>query len=292
MPKWNWQKVKSGKVRDIYECSDKKRIALVASDRISAFDEILPSGIDGKGKILTKLSAFWFRMTENDVSNAFITDDMTGEPFFNQSEFEGRVTIMKKLKMLPIEAIVRGYITGSLWKDYQNGVREFCGLGLSDDMKNCQFFADPLFTPTTKAETGHDENISFNQMIDIFRENNFEFPELLAEEVRTLSLRLYSVGLHHAISCGIILADTKFEFGIDEDGVLCVADELLTPDSSRFWPLGDYTPGREQTSFDKQIIRDYVAAHPGATELPEEILARTKAQYERCLEILTQPDPT
>ena len=291
MPKWNWNKIKSGKVRDIYECSDGKRIALVASDRVSAFDKVLPNGILGKGKILTKMSAFWFELTKDDAKNAFITTDMSGEPFFSRPEFEGRVTIMKKLRMLPIEAIVRGYITGSLWKSYQEGSREFCGLGLEDGLKNCQVFMDPLFTPTTKSEEGHDENISFVQMIDILEQEGYDSPDTLAEMVRAHSIALYSIGLQHALSRGIILADTKFEFGVDEDGALLVADELFTPDSSRFWPLDEYTPGRDQPSYDKQIIRDYVAEHSDATEVPQSVLYLALRQYERYLEALTRkPD--
>lgn len=289
----NWELIQKGKVRDIYADTDGEYIALVASDRVSAFDHILPVEIEDKGKVLTAMSAFWFKKLWEiwpGISTAFITaDNKEMDPFFQKPEFEGRTTIMKRLKMLPVEAIVRGYITGSLWKDYQKGAREFCGLELPDGLQNCsELYPRPLFTPTTKAPAGqHDENISFAEMVSIFEKEEYEESSTLAIDIRHLSIELYKSALEYAKDHGIILADTKLEFGIDKDGLLCVGDELFTPDSSRFWPLDDYQAGREQQSMDKQIIRDFVKSHESLTEIPAEILEKTKAQYEKCLKMLT-----
>lgn len=290
-----WALVQKGKVRDIYESEGGEYIALVASDRVSAFDKILSVEIEDKGKILTKMSAFWFcKITSwlpTGVNRAFITidnSDMEGE-FFMRPEFNGRTTLMKKVRMLPVEAIVRGYITGSLWKAYKGETREFCGLTLPDGLQNCGKIDPPIFTPTTKAPQGqHDENISFEQMVDLFTDEGYDKPVKLAEAVRKCSLDLYRHARDYAEEKGVILADTKFEFGLDENGELYLADEIFTPDSSRFWPADKYQPGQEQPSMDKQIIRDYIAANEGLTEIPEDILAKTKLQYERCLELLTE----
>ena len=293
---WNWKLVKKGKVRDVYEDATGEHIALVASDRVSAFDHILPVEIEDKGKILTKISAFWCDQIEeeikdeNSIKSAFITIENDHiSPFFQKSEFAGRTTIMRKLRMLPIEAIVRGHITGSIWKAYEKGEREFCGVGLEDGLKNADQLKEPLFTPTTKAPEGeHDENITFTDMINILDGAGYENPTNLAENVRHYSLLLYNFAYDYARMRNIILADTKLEFGVDRDGILYVADELFTPDSSRFWPESDYEPGHDQPSMDKQIIRDYIAAHEGLTEIPEEVLAETKAQYEKVYEMLTR----
>lgn len=289
----NWELIQKGKVRDIYADTDGEYIALVASDRVSAFDHILPVEIEGKGKILTAMSAFWFKKLWEvwpGISTAFITaDNKEMDPFFQKPEFEGRTTIMKRLMMLPVEAIVRGYITGSLWKDYQKGVRKFCGLMLPPNLQNCgKLYPEPFFTPTTKAPAGqHDENISFEEMAKLFEREGYKNPSSLAIDVRHHSIELYKSALEYAKDHGIILADTKLEFGIDKDGLLCVGDELFTPDSSRFWPLDGYQAEREQQSMDKQIIRDFIKSHESLTEIPAEILEKTKAQYEQCLQMLT-----
>ena len=287
-----WELTRKGKVRDIYTDDSGEYIALVASDRVSAFDSILPVGIEDKGKILTRMSAFWFGKIFRQMpslNRAFITiDNNEMDPFFQEPKFEGRTTLMKRVDMLPVEAIVRGYITGSLWKSYKEGNREFCGLTLPEGLENCAEMG-PIFTPTTKAPQGqHDENISFEEMIELFREEGYPNPESLALKVRDYSLDLYAFAKDYAGNRGVILADTKVEFGLDEMGELYIADELFTPDSSRFWPRDAYQPGREQPSLDKQIIRDYIASHKGTTEVPEEILEKTKAKYQECLDILSK----
>ena len=287
-----WNLASEGKVRSNYESTDGEFIALVASDRVSAFDEILPAGIKGKGIILTKISGFWFGLTEEIVPNAFITiDNQKMSPFFRTPEFEGRTTMMKKLKMLPIEAIVRKHITGSLWKAYhKKGVREFCGLPLPEGLENCGPLEEPLFTPTNKAPQGeHDENIDFEGMVELLEKDGYENARDLAELVKTYSLKLFEFAYDYARMHGIILADTKFEFGVDRFGTLYLADELFTPDSSRFWPESEFKPGREQPSMDKQIIRDYVAAHEGE-EIPQDVLNQAIAGYEKVYEMLTEPD--
>lgn len=287
----NWRLVNEGKVRSCYEGSDAdgEYLALVASDRVSAFDSILPTGINGKGKILTKMSAFWFEKTDDIAPNAFLTiNNEEMNPLFQKPEFEGRTTIMKKLKMLPIEAIVRGHITGSLWKAYdKEGLREFCGLDIPDGLKNCSKLEEPLFTPTNKAPQGqHDENVTFDEMEALIKQANFPDAEELAAKVRDYSLKLYDFGYKYASEHGIILADTKFEFGIDNEGNLLVADEMLTPDSSRFWPKDEFEEGHDQPSMDKQIIRDFVAAKPGDV-IPGEVIVQTIKAYEQVYTMLT-----
>lgn len=291
----DWKKVSEGKVRTVYEPVDNSNleqplIALVAGDGVSAFDQKLGVAIPDKGKILTRMSAKWFKHFSQRYSVAFITaaDDELPQ-FFQKEEFKGRTTIMKKLKMLPIEAIMRGYITGSMWKAYQRGERMFCGESVDDGLTNSEKLLYPLFTPTTKAPEGqHDENIDFDYMVKILHQANAtKIPAMsLAGSIRDASISLFYDGSRYAYQHGIILADTKFEFGIDQTGQPCLADELFTPDSSRFWDAKNYSSGKEQASMDKQIIRNFIAAEKaaGKTEIviPQELLLKTKSAYEEC----------
>lgn len=278
------KKISSGKVRDIYEVNDDS-LMLVVSDRISAYDNIMPQDITDKGVILNQISAFWFDFVSDIVPNHVITTKLEEFPEeFQKEEFRGRSMWVKKLKMLPVECIVRGYITGSGWKDY-NRTGEICGIKLPGGMKESEKFAEPLFTPSTKADLGdHDENISFERTIELLGEE-------LAGKVRDTTIAVYKKCAEYALSKGIILADTKLEFGLDENGQLVIGDEVLTPDSSRFWSLDDYEVGRGQESFDKQYLRDwlasngYVAKAPEA--LPQEVIEITKAKYLDCYERLT-----
>ena len=284
----SWNKVATGKVRDIFESSDGNRIMLVASDHVSAFDEILPVEIPDKGKILTQISGFWFHQTEGVAPNAFLScdNDEVGGDFAGKS-FHKRCTMMKKLTMLPIEAIVRGYITGSLWKAYENGTREFCGVELPEDLRKSGSLPSPIFTPTTKAPIGeHDQNLTFEEMIEHIREAGFSDAEFIAERVRYYSMELYKFGRRYAYNHGIILADSKFEFGLDEHGIVTLADELMTPDSSRFWKIDDYEVGKEPPSMDKQIVRDWIKDNKGDKNIPEKVLERTRARYIECYEKL------
>lgn len=232
------KKISSGKVREIYEIDD-KTLMLVVSDRISAFDFILPAKIPNKGKILNKISSFWFDFTKNIISNHVISTDIKDFPKECQiSDFEGRSMLVKKLKMLPIECIVRGYITGSGWKSYlENG--SVCGIKLPEGLKESEKLPEPIFTPTTKAQSGHDENISFEDVCKLIGND-------LAQQVKNKTIEIYSKCAEYALTKGIIIADTKFEFGIDENGNLVIGDEVLTPDSSRFWSATDYEVGRSQ----------------------------------------------
>lgn len=296
--KQDWKMVSQGKVRSVYvPVEDNYRqpiIALVASDGVSAFDQKLGINIPDKGKILTKISAEWFRFFEGKYSTAFLTaeDDELPQFFQQQEDFKGRTTIMKKLWMLPIEAVMRGYITGSMWKAYQNGEREICGEEITDGLKNCEKLPYPLFTPTTKAPEGqHDENIDFSQMVDTIKGTSLtKEPVAVAQSIRDMSLGLFCDGSRYALSRGVILADTKFEFGFDASSRLCIGDELFTPDSSRFWDADRYEPGRDQDSMDKQIIRNYLAAEKAAGRdvgaIPKDILMKTKAAYENCFKRL------
>ena len=264
--------VASGKVREIYALDD-DRLLLVASDRVSTFDVVLPTEIPDKGRVLTGLSGFWFTRLQTLVPN-----HMLG------IRADGRSTECRKLNMLPIECVVRGYLAGSGWKDYQ-ATGEVCGHSLAPGMRESELLAHPIFTPATKAQTGHDENISREQAAELVG-----WERLL--EVEDASVSLYSEAAEHARARGIIIADTKFEFGIDEDGRLVLADEALTPDSSRFWPADAYEPGRAQASYDKQFVRDYCETTgwdktaPGP-ELPDDIVAGTRARYVEAFEQLT-----
>jgi phosphoribosylaminoimidazole-succinocarboxamide synthase len=271
MPEAQATHVASGKVRELYALDD-ERLLLVASDRISTFDVVLPTDIPDKGRVLTGLSGCWFARTKQIAPNHLLAlrDD-------------GRSTECRRLEMLPLECVVRGYITGSGWKDYL-ATGEVCGHVLPKGLTESERLPQSLFTPSTKAQTGHDENISRDQAAELIGDR--------FEEVERTALDLYRFAAAHAESRGIILADTKFELGLDADGALVLADEAFTPDSSRFWPADRYAPGRAQPSFDKQYVRDYCESvgwdktYPGP-ELPEEVVAETRAKYIEAFERLT-----
>ncbi|OCC14580.1 Phosphoribosylaminoimidazole-succinocarboxamide synthase [Dissulfuribacter thermophilus] len=280
-------KLKSrGKVRDIYEVDD-DTLLIVATDRISAFDVIIPTPIPGKGKVLTQMSLFWFEKFKDLVKNHVLESDPSNYPEPARSHaaiLKDRSMLVKKAKPLPVECIVRGYITGSGWKDYKR-TGKICGISLPEGLIESQELATPIFTPSTKGEVGeHDENISFEKVVDLVGED-------VAQKIRDLSLRLYIEARDYAKERGVIIADTKFEFGII-DGEVTLIDEVLTPDSSRFWPLDGYEPGRSQPSFDKQFVRDYLESikwdkTPPAPELPDDIVEKTMARYNEALERLT-----
>ncbi len=277
------KKISSGKVREIYEVDDGK-LMLVVSDRISAFDVILPNEVPDKGKVLNKISEFWFDYTKDFVKNHVISTNISDFPEeFQKEEFKDRSMLVKKLKMLPIECIVRGYITGSGWKSYkENGT--VCGITLPAGLQESQKLPNPIFTPSTKAAEGHDENISFEQTVELIGED-------LATKVRDVAIEIYSKCAEYAATKGIIIADTKFEFGLDENGDLVLGDEVLTPDSSRFWPASDYEIGHGQKSFDKQYMRDWLkqtnwdANNP--TPIPVDVIQTTRSKYIEAYERLT-----
>ena len=267
-----------GKVRDIYDVDD-DHLLIVTSDRISAFDVVLPDPIPGKGNVLTTVSNFWFARTENLVANHLTGRSLDSIGLSNDEvkQLEGRAIVVRKLKPLPVEAIVRGYIIGSGWKDYQR-TGAVCGIELPAGLQQAQQLPEPIFTPSTKAEAGeHDENISFAETVDLLG-------AALAEKVRTLSLTIYREAAEYAAERGIIIADTKLEFGFDGNGELYLIDEVLTPDSSRFWPADSYRTGISPPSFDKQYVRDYLETldwnkqAPGPA-LPEEVARQTAAKY-------------
>ena len=262
----------AGKVRDIYDLGD-ERILMVASDRISTFDAVHPTPIPGKGQVLTGMSVYWFELTREIVPNHVISA-LEGVP----EPVRGRALVVQRLAMLPIECVVRGYITGSGWKDYkQSGA--VCGIALPAGLRESEQLPEPLFTPATKAEIGdHDENIDFEGVVAALGDRE------LAERVRDASLAVYLRAAEHARGRGIILADTKFEFGLAPDGTLVLGDEVLTPDSSRFWPAEGYEPGRPQPSFDKQPVRDWATASgwdrtPPAPAIPDEVVEGTRSRY-------------
>ena len=267
---------KRGKVRDVYEVGDK--LLLIATDRLSAFDVVLPTGIPGKGVLLTQMSLFWFELLKDVVPHHVVSADVSDYPdelkrFRDQ--LEGRSMLVQKTDVLPIECVVRGYIVGSGWKDYKK-TGAICGIALPAGLRESDRLEPPIFTPATKAETGHDENISFETMIGSVGQDR-------AAEARRVSLEIYERARAHAEARGIIVADTKFEFGI-RDGRLIWIDEALTPDSSRFWPRDAYAAGRSQPSFDKQFVRDYLETldwdkQPPGPELPPEVVARTVEKY-------------
>ncbi|MDH3670005.1 MAG: phosphoribosylaminoimidazolesuccinocarboxamide synthase [Gammaproteobacteria bacterium] len=278
--------VSRGKVRDIYGVDDDK-LLIVASDRLSAFDVVLPTPIPGKGWVLTALSNFWFGRTQHIVPNHLIPDPhhIALPDTAAQALRDGRAMIVRKLKPLPIEAIVRGYLIGSGWKDYQ-ATGAVCGIELPAGLLQADKLPEPIFTPSTKADVGdHDDNISFDRAAELTS------PEL-AERVKQISLQLYIEAAEHALGCGIIIADTKFEFGLDDNGTLTLIDEVLTPDSSRFWPADSYTPGSSPPSFDKQYVRDYLETldwdkkAPGPA-LPPDVVARTSEKYYEAYKTLT-----
>lgn len=280
------KKISSGKVREIYEVEDDK-LLLVVSDRISAFDYILPSLIPNKGKILNQISEFWFNHIKDIIPNHVISTDIKDFPKeFQTDEFEGRSMLVKKLKMIPVECIVRGYITGSGWKSYQeNGT--ICGISLPEGLQESEKLPEPIFTPTTKALEGHDENISFDEVCQLIGED-------LAKQLRSKTIEIYSTCAKYALTKGVIIADTKFEFGIDENGTLVIGDEVLTPDSSRFWPASDYEIGKSQKSFDKQYLRDWIKStnyNPeSGTPIPNEVIDTTVSKYKEAYRILTNKD--
>ena len=278
---------KSGKVREVYDIGDS--IIMVATDRISAFDHILKNRITHKGAILTQMSAFWFNFTKDILPNHMLSTDVRDMPeFFRQERFSGNSMKCRKLNMIPLECIVRGYITGSGWESYRES-GTVCGISLPAGLKEAEKLPEPLFTPSTKAELGdHDENVSFAQSVDAVEK---AFPgkgREYAEKVRDYTLALYRKCADYALSRGIIIADTKFEFGIDEKGDVILGDEMLTPDSSRFWPLEAYAPGRPQPSYDKQFVRDWLSAHKDSGYLlPDAVIEKTIAKYKEAYELLT-----
>ena len=306
-----------GKVREVYDNGDS--LIMVATDRISAFDNILKNKITDKGAILTQMSKFWFDYTKDVVPNHMISVDVNDMPeFFHKDEYKGRSMKCKKLKMLPIECIVRGYITGSGWASYkENGT--VCGIKLPEGLQESEKLPEPIYTPSTKAEVGdHDENISYERSIEVLEK---AFPgkgeyyatkikdctitlykksveilkkacpergEEYAQKLRDYTIALYKKCAEYARTKGIIIADTKFEFGLDEDGNVVIGDEMLTPDSSRFWPLEGYKPGQGQPSFDKQFVRDWLKANPdNDLLLPDEVVTKTVDKYKEAYELLT-----
>ena len=266
-----------GKVRDVYE--DGQRLLIVATDRISAFDYILQTGIPDKGKVLTQMTLFWLQYLKSVVPNHFLSSDMSDLP----REFEGRSMWVKRAEMFPVECVARGYLVGSGWKDYQK-TGAVCGIALPKGLRESDALPEPIFTPATKATTGHDENISFDEMAKLTGEP-------MAARLRDLTLAIYKKAADYARTRGIIIADTKLEFGT-VGGEIVLADEVLTPDSSRFWPLDKYEPGRAQPSYDKQYVRDYLESihwnkQPPAPALPEDVAERTSEKYKDAYRELT-----
>lgn len=279
--------IAEGKVREIYDCGD--TLVLVATDRLSAFDVILNSAIPGRGKVLTRMSQFWFGLTSDIVPNHMISTDTAEMPeFFRNADFEGRSMLCKKLEMIPVECIVRGYITGSGYQSYlKDGT--VCGIKLPEGLKECEKLPEPLYTPSTKAEAGlHDENISFERSIEVLEKRFPGKGKDIAEKIRDTTLAVYKKCAAYALERGIIIADTKFEFGLDENGTVTLADEVLTPDSSRFWPAKGYEAGKSQPSYDKQFVRDYLKTHPDCDNtLPDEIVKKTWEKYSEACSVLT-----
>ena len=279
--------IKEGKVREIYDNGDS--LIMVATDRISCFDVILNNEVTKKGTVLTQMSKFWFDYTKDIVPNHMISVDNKDMPeFFQQEQFIGNSMLVKKLEMLPIECIVRGYITGSGWASYQKD-GTVCGIQLPQGLQECDKLPEPIYTPSTKAEIGdHDENISFEKSIDVLEKQFPGHGQEYATKIKEATLALYKACADYALSRGIIIADTKFEFGLDENGNVVLADEMLTPDSSRFWPLDGYKPGQSQPSFDKQFVRDWLKANPDSDyNLPQEIIDKTIAKYKEAYHLLT-----
>jgi phosphoribosylaminoimidazole-succinocarboxamide synthase len=271
-----------GKVRDIYELGD--QLLIVATDRLSAFDVVLPTPIPYKGKVLTQLSLFWFDKLAGIVPNHVIeAENFSGEFARYADSLDGRAMVVRKTEPLPIECVVRGYISGSGWKDYQK-TGAICGIPLPAGLRESDQLPEPIFTPSTKATTGHDENISFDETIK-------RIGQRLAEKLRDTSLAIYSRALEHATSRGIVIADTKFEFGLIGNEMIWI-DEALTPDSSRFWPADQYVPGQAQPSFDKQFVRDYLETigwnkQPPAPALPDDVVTATQNKYREAYQRVT-----
>lgn len=278
---------KTGKVRDVYDLNDK--LLIVATDRISCFDVVLPNGIPDKGKILTQVALFWFDFFKDIVPNHLITADFEKiksyvESVEGKKEYlDGRMMLVKKAKALPVECVVRGYLAGSGWKEYKSK-GTICGIKLPDGLKESDKLPEPIFTPATKAESGHDENITAEKSKEIVGEEVFE-------KIKSISINLYKKAAEYALGKGIIISDTKFEFG-DDNGNIILIDEILTPDSSRFWPKDDYEPGRSQVAFDKQFVRDYLETldwdkTPPGPNLPNEIIDKTRSRYIEALTKIT-----
>lgn len=281
---------RSGKVRDVYDVSDaigKPTLLIIATDRISAFDCVMPNGIPEKGKLLTQISSFWFERFTGEIDHhvtATHLDELPAQLRKFASQIDGRFVLGKKTHVIPIECVARGYLAGSGWKEYQAS-QSVCGIDLPPGLQQCDRLPSPIFTPATKAESGHDENISFEL---VAREAGAE----LASTLRNLTLRLYVQAAEYATTHGIIIADTKFEFGIDEAGKLTLIDEILTPDSSRFWPADQYKPGKDQPSYDKQFVRNWLETQtwdktPPAPALPDDVVEGTRKRYIEAYERLT-----
>jgi phosphoribosylaminoimidazole-succinocarboxamide synthase len=274
-----------GKVRDVYDLG--RELLLVATDRLSAFDHVLPNPIPDKGKVLNQISAFWFARTQRTVLNHVLATDVDDFPpalHPHASVLAGRSMLVKKLTMFPVECVARGYLAGSGWKEYQ-AAQSVCGIPLPPGLKESSRLPEPIFTPATKEETGHDENISFERVVQIVGKEH-------AEALRDTTLSIYREASAYAATRGILIADTKFEFGLDENGTLTLADEVLTPDSSRFWPAEGYTPGRVQPSYDKQFVRDWLESigwnkQPPVPTLPAEVVEGTRKRYLEIFTILT-----
>jgi phosphoribosylaminoimidazole-succinocarboxamide synthase len=280
------QRIHQGKVRDIYAV-DEQHMLIVTTDRLSAFDVVMPDPIPGKGRVLTQISNFWFARTRHIVPN-HLADYPLARAVPDAAErapLEERSIVVRRLRALPIEAVVRGYLIGPGWKDYQQ-TGAVCGIALPAGLRQADRLPEPIFTPATKAELGaHDENIPYERVVTLIGRG-------LAEQVRATALALYAFAVEHALARGIIIADTKFEFGVDEAGRLTLIDEALTPDSSRFWPADTYRPGSSPPSFDKQYVRDYLETldwpkRPPAPKLPPEVIARTSEKYAEALRRLT-----
>lgn len=271
-----------GKVRDIYDLGDK--LLIVATDRLSAFDVVLPTPIPDKGRVLTQLSLFWFELLRNVIPNHVLSATEFPSPFDRyRDDLAGRSMLVRKARSLPIECVVRGYVSGSGWKDYR-ATGKICGLVLPAGLQESDRLPEPIFTPATKAVTGHDENITFEQVVSLVGKK-------VAERVRNVSLEIYRRATEHAEPRGVLLADTKFEFGLLNNELIWI-DEALTPDSSRFWPAAQYRPGGPQPSFDKQFVRDYLEGIrwpkvPPGPELPADVVAATRAKYREAYRILT-----
>ena len=283
---------KEGKVRQVYDIGEE--LVIYATDRISAFDYILKNTVTNKGVVLTKMSKFWFDFTKDIVPNHMISTDVKDMPeFFQQPEFEGHTMLCRKLEMLPVECIVRGYITGSGWESYQkNGT--VCGIKLPEGLQESDKLPEPIYTPTTKAEIGdHDEHVSFEDTVETLEKLYPGRGQEYAEKIRDYTIALYKKCAEYALTKNIIIADTKFEFGLDENGTLTLMDEVLTPDSSRFWSVDTYKEGTNPPSFDKQFVRDWLEQsgwnkQPPAPKVPKEVIEKTVAKYQEALDLLTK----
>ena len=278
-----------GKVRDVYDLGE--RLLVVATDRLSAFDHVFPEPVPDKGRVLSQLSAFWFRRTEGLIPNHLIADrveEFPSELRRHDGVLHGRSMVVRKLRMFPVECVARGYLAGSGWKEYRER-GTVCGIRLPAGLRESERIPEPVFTPATKAETGHDENVPFDRVVEMVGAR-------VAEELRDRTLALYRWASDYAASRGILVADTKFEFGTAPDGTLTLADEALTPDSSRFWPRDGYEPGRPQPSYDKQFARDWLESvrwnkQPPVPSLPEPVIEGTRRRYLEIFRIVTGRDP-